>query len=100
MLEDDAKRPSTRSQLELVKDVAGQAYLAATDTTASATRTSFLAMLLHPAVQARAQAEVDRVVGAGRLPDVDDEKDLPYVQAVVSESLRWIPVAPAGGASL
>jgi cytochrome P450 len=57
-------------------------------------------MLLHPAVQARAQAEVDLLVGAGRLPDVDDEKDLPYVQAVVSECLRWIPVAPAGGASL
>jgi cytochrome P450 len=100
MLEEDAKRPPARSQLELVKDVAGQAYLAATDTTASAARTFFLAMLLHPAVQARAQAEVDRVVGAGRLPDVDDEKDLPYVQAVVSECLRWIPVAPAGGASL
>ncbi|GJE93446.1 cytochrome P450 [Phanerochaete sordida] len=41
-----------------------------------------------PLVQARAQAELDRVVGRDRLPQAEDEKDLPYVRAIVKEIER------------
>ncbi len=47
-----------------------------------------LAMILHPEIQARAQAEIDKVVG-GRLPGFQDEKDLPYTSAIVLECVRW-----------
>lgn len=49
----------------------------------------YLAMTLHPAVLARAQAEVDRVVGSHRLPDFDDQPALPYITAILKELLRW-----------
>jgi len=55
-----------------------------------------LAMVLHPEVQAKAQAEIDRVVGKNRLPDFDDRSALPYLDAVLRETLRWHPVAPMG----
>ena len=45
-------------------------------------------MLLHPEIQQKAQAEVDRVVGTDRLPDFSDEPALPYVTALVREVLR------------
>ncbi|KAK4142201.1 cytochrome P450 [Dichotomopilus funicola] len=45
----------------------------------------------------QAQAELDRVVGPDRLPTFDDLPSLEYVQAVVSETLRWRPVAVLGG---
>jgi cytochrome P450 len=96
MLEEDAARPPTQSQLGIIKDVASLTYLAGADTTASAVRMFFLAMLVHPDVQAKAQAEVDRVVGPDRLPEVEDRERLPYVEAVVNECLRWIPVIPIG----
>jgi cytochrome P450 len=96
MLEDDAARPSAQSQLDIIKDVAGVIYVSGADTTGSALLSFFLAMLVYPEVQAKAQAEVDRVVGPGRLPDFSDQKDMPYVQAVVNECLRWIPVVPTG----
>ncbi|KAI0651028.1 cytochrome P450 [Trametes meyenii] len=62
--------------------------------TVSAIGSFFLAMLLYPEVQRKAQAEVDRVVGKGRLPDFSDEPSLPYVSALVREVLRWRPVTP------
>ncbi len=51
-------------------------------------------MVLYPEVQRKAQAEIDEVVGKGRLPVFSDEEELPYVQAVLKEVLRWHPVAP------
>ncbi|KAK0732303.1 cytochrome P450 [Lasiosphaeris hirsuta] len=44
-----------------------------------------------------AQAELDRVVGPGRLPTFDDLPALPYVRAIASETLRWRPIAVLGG---
>lgn len=56
--------------------------------------TFFFLMMLNPHAQARAQDEVDRVVGKSRLPSIGDKDDLPYVNAVLKEVLRWAPPAP------
>jgi cytochrome P450 len=98
MLEEDAELPPAQSQIEAIKDVTGVAYLAGGDTTMSALLSFFLAMLVYPEVQTKSQAEIDRVVGKDRLPEFDDQENLPYVQAVVSECLRWLPVTPTGDA--
>lgn len=47
-------------------------------------------------VQKKAQAEIDAVVGPDRLPCLADRPDLPYVDAIVTEVLRWNSVAPTG----
>jgi cytochrome P450 len=54
------------------------------------------AMLLYPDVQAKAQAELDAIVGSDRLPDFSDRGHLPYVNSVILETLRWKVVAPTG----
>jgi cytochrome P450 len=53
-------------------------------------------MTLYPEVQQKAQAEIDRAVGLDRLPTLSDRENLPYVNALVKEALRWHPVAPMG----
>src|SRR5689334_22738353 len=53
-------------------------------------------MLLFPDVQAKAQREIDEVVGTGRLPTLDDQPNLPYVERLIQEVLRWQPVTPIG----
>lgn len=50
-----------------------------------------------PTFIAKAQAELDSVVGSDRLPTFEDQEDLAYVRAVVSETLRWRPIAVLGG---
>ena len=53
-------------------------------------------MALNPEVQARAQAEIDAVVGSDRLPLLNDRPVLPYIDAILSECLRWMPTARFG----
>jgi cytochrome P450 len=96
MLEEDSALPAEQSQAETIKDVAALAYLVGGDTTLGAVMSFFLAMLVHPEVQAKAQAEVDRVVGKDRLPELEDAENMPYVQAIANECLRWLPVVPTG----
>jgi hypothetical protein len=62
--------------------------------TESSLASFFLAMVNHPEVQARAHAELDAVVGSDRLPDFADRPHMPYLEAIISEVLRWIPVTP------
>jgi cytochrome P450 len=81
---------------QLVKDVAGVFYLAAHDTTVAAVTSFCLAVLVYPEVQKRVQEELDRVVGRSRLPEYSDKADLPYLDGVIRECFRWIPVVPQG----
>ena len=53
-------------------------------------------MVSNPEVQVKAQAEIDRVLDNGRLPSFSDFGSLPYIDAIVKESLRWNPVVPLG----
>ena len=54
-------------------------------------------MVLYPEVQKKAQVEIDAVVGPNRLPDFHDRPSLPYINAIVKESMRWHLVLPLGG---
>lgn len=54
----------------------------------------FLAMALFPEVQLKAQAELDTVVGINELPRFKNRENLPYINALVKEVLRWHPVVP------
>ena len=46
-------------------------------------------MVLNPEVMKKAQEELDRVVGKDRLPDFPDKENLPYIDALLKELLRW-----------
>ncbi|KAI8996249.1 cytochrome P450 [Trametes punicea] len=85
--------PDTQHKETIISGVAAAAYTGHMKTV-SAIGSFFLAMLMYPEVQRKAQAEVDRVVGRHRLPDFSDEPALPYVSALVKEVLRWRPVTP------
>ncbi|KAI9451204.1 cytochrome P450 [Russula earlei] len=57
----------------------------------------FLALIsLHPEIQARAHAELDRVTGREHWPRAEDEQRLQYIRAVIKETERshspfWVP---------
>ena len=50
--------------------------------------TVFLAMVLYPDVQRKAQEEIDQVVGKDTLPSFSDMGNLPYVRAICAEAMR------------
>ncbi|KAJ8077943.1 hypothetical protein PM082_000144 [Marasmius tenuissimus] len=87
--------PGEDSAMEdVIKNCAAMSYAAGADTTVSALMSFILAMVLYPDVQERARREIEAVTGSTRLPDFDDHDDLPFVNALIAETLRWNPVTP------
>ena len=56
----------------------------------------FLAMVLFPEVQKKAQAELDAIIGSERLPTLSDRRSLPYMEALLKEIHRWHAVSRLG----
>jgi cytochrome P450 len=83
-------------QEEVVKVAMGSIYQAGLDTTISSMTSLFLALVLFPHAQKRAQAELDVVVGRDKLPTFDDRPRLPYIEAFCKEVMRWVMVTPTG----
>ncbi|GJJ06167.1 hypothetical protein Clacol_000356 [Clathrus columnatus] len=76
-------------EIALLKYTAGSLYGGI-----AAILTFFAAMTLYPEVQLKAQKEVDSLIGLERLPCVADRPSLPYVEAILKEVLRWVPIVP------
>jgi len=76
--------------------MSGSLLEAGSDTTSGTLYGFILAMLVFPEVQKKAQEEIDRVVGHGRLPTMDDYDQLHYIRCCIKESLRWMPTIILG----
>ncbi|KAI9567539.1 cytochrome P450 [Boletus coccyginus] len=77
-----------------LSQAAATGFIAASETSSSAILTFFLMMAVNPEAQKKAQAQIDAVVGGKRLPVMEDRPSLPYIDAVLRETLRYAPVAP------
>jgi cytochrome P450 len=75
-----------------VRDEAMTIFLAGHETTANALAWTWYLLSQSPEVETRLHEEVDRVLG-GRLPTVADIPSLPYVEKIVTESMRLYPPA-------
>ncbi|KAI9444592.1 cytochrome P450 [Lactarius indigo] len=71
--------------------LAGTLFTAGAETTSTTMNWWAVAMIAHPEVQKRAHIELDTVVGRSRAPTFSDAPNLPYIQAIVKEVLRWRP---------
>ncbi|KAH9484588.1 Cytochrome P450 monooxygenase 58 [Psilocybe cubensis] len=69
-------------------------FSAGVGTTLSTLDVFFLAMLHYPDTMKKAQSEIDIVVGRSRLPEFDDVESLPYIRALILETMRWRPIVP------
>ncbi|KAJ3521356.1 hypothetical protein NM688_g9026 [Phlebia brevispora] len=74
----------------------GMIFGAGVDTSAAMVMAFVLAMVLNPDVMKQGQAVVDAAVGRDRMPTAADVDQLPYIIALVKETLRWRVSAPIG----
>ncbi|KAL0574242.1 hypothetical protein V5O48_007713 [Marasmius crinis-equi] len=94
LLRDGAEGLSASDE-ENFKWVLGTMFVAGSETTHGITITFILAMALHPDKQRKAQAEIDGILDAeNRMPVISDLPDLPYLNAVMKETMRWHPILP------
>ncbi|KAI9445943.1 cytochrome P450 [Lactarius indigo] len=95
--EADRLRGLERQQMvKTIEEVLGTLLQAGSDTTVSSISSLFLAIVLYPEVQKRAQAELDSVISRDRLPTYEDKPRLPYIEAISRELIRWRMVTPLG----
>nr|XP_043638517.1 cytochrome P450 93A2-like [Erigeron canadensis] len=69
-------------------------FAAATDTTASTIEWGLSELINHPNIMKKAREEIHQAVGENRLLQESDIPNLPYLQAIVKETLRLHPGAP------
>ncbi|TFA97527.1 O-methylsterigmatocystin oxidoreductase [Trichoderma ghanense] len=79
-----------------IKWSAATMYAGGSDSTVSTLISFILAMTMFPEVQRKAQEEIDRVTGGTRLPVLADREQMPYIEALVTEALRWCTIVPMG----
>ncbi|KAG7618746.1 putative oxidoreductase [Arabidopsis thaliana] len=78
----------------IIKGIMLSLILAGTDTSAVTLEWTLSALLNHPQILSKARDEIDNKVGLNRLVEESDLSHLPYLQNIVSESLRLYPASP------
>jgi cytochrome P450 len=76
--------------------LAGSMIEAGSETTSAALNTAILYLSANPDIQYKAQQEIDRIMESSRSPTFNDEQALPYIRAIVKETLRMRPVTSIG----
>ncbi|KAE8354986.1 cytochrome P450 [Aspergillus coremiiformis] len=94
-LQENDIKPGSKEE-HLLKWAAATLYAGAGETTLATMKSVFIAMAMYPHVQRKAQEEIDRVIGTSRLPGHKDRGNLPYIDALVKEALRWHTIVPMG----
>jgi cytochrome P450 len=90
--DEEAEGAAGRMSDVQVRDEAMTIFLAGHETTANALTWTWYLLSTAPDVEAKLHAEVDLVL-QGRLPRVADIASLPFVERVVTESMRLYPPA-------
>jgi cytochrome P450 len=58
-----------------------------------------MVMAMYPEKQALAKAELDQLLCVTRLPTIADRGSLPYIEALIHETLRWHIALPCSESS-
>ncbi|XP_058089239.1 cytochrome P450 93A3-like [Magnolia sinica] len=80
--------------MENIKAFIMDIFVAGTDTTAITTEWALAELINHPDLFKKARVEIDSVVGKNRLVGESDFPNLPYLHAIVKETLRLHPTVP------
>nr|AJD25189.1 cytochrome P450 CYP78A113 [Salvia miltiorrhiza] len=89
----DLEKESKLSDLEMIA-VLWEMIFRGTDTVAILLEWILARMILHPEIQAKAQNEIDNAIGLNKMVADSDLPNLPYIQAIVKETLRLHPPGP------
>ncbi|PVF92921.1 cytochrome P450 [Serendipita vermifera] len=81
---------------EYLRDAIAMMYSAGSDTSTTSITNFFFALILHPEVQRKVHEELDKQVGGGRCPTMNEIRGLEYFNAAWNESMRWTATVPLG----
>ncbi|KAJ0988142.1 hypothetical protein J5N97_006498 [Dioscorea zingiberensis] len=90
--EDD--KAEMKISMENIKAFIMDIFAAGTDTSAITIEWALAELINNPWILEKVREEIDKVVGKSRLVTEKDVQSLPYLQAIVKETLRLHPTGP------
>ncbi|GLT89902.1 hypothetical protein SLE2022_078630 [Rubroshorea leprosula] len=69
-------------------------FFAGSETSSSTVEWAMAELLCHPELMSKVKEELDQVVGPNKKVEESDAENLPYLQAVIKETLRLHPAVP------
>lgn len=85
---------SQKMDKEQIKHLFLDLFVAATDTTSYALERAMTELLHNPDAMSKAKRELEQTIGIGNPIEESDITKLPYLQAMIKETLRLHPPAP------
>ncbi|GFP83109.1 cytochrome p450 83b1 [Phtheirospermum japonicum] len=79
---------------DIVKAILTDIFIAASDTSAASIVWTMTALIKAPHAMHKVQAEIRNLIGKKGIVDEDDLPKLPFLKAVINETLRLYPPAP------
>ncbi|KAH6802335.1 hypothetical protein C2S51_033781 [Perilla frutescens var. frutescens] len=92
VIDDHQARRDAEKDNFIAKDV--DLLVGGTDTTAGIVEWAIHGVMRHPRVIEKAKEELDRIIGRNRWVEEEDLSELPYINAIMKESMRFHPIAP------
>ncbi|XP_056161597.1 iridoid oxidase-like [Syzygium oleosum] len=92
--EGDGKEGHHKISSQNVNIIVLEMFLAGSETTSSTIEWAMAELLRHPESMKKAKDEIDEVVGLNRKLEENDTEKMPFLQAVVKETLRLHPPLP------
>ncbi|KAK1391098.1 3,9-dihydroxypterocarpan 6A-monooxygenase [Heracleum sosnowskyi] len=89
MSEDDSME--FKLNMDKIKAIVLDTFTAGTEPVANVIEWALAELINHPIIMEKARQEIETVVGKSRLVEESDIVNLPYLQAIVKESLRLHP---------
>lgn len=91
--QEDAKVPQMLTEDHIVMTM-NDVFNAGLETSSTTLRWLVAFLATYPEIQARVHAEMDDVIGSGRLPHLSDRGSLPYLESTIAEVLRIRAIVP------
>ncbi|KAF2324316.1 hypothetical protein GH714_012334 [Hevea brasiliensis] len=79
---------------DIISEIFASIIVAATDTSAATMEWTMSLLLNYPEVLKKARAEISKIVGEDRLVDESDFPNLPFLQSIIKESMRFKTIGP------
>uniref|UniRef100_A0A663FG04 Uncharacterized protein n=1 Tax=Aquila chrysaetos chrysaetos TaxID=223781 RepID=A0A663FG04_AQUCH len=85
--------PETAFRRDNMHTMAFDMFVSGMESTSITLRYCLMLLLEHPEVAGKVQEEIERVMGRERTPSLQDRGAMPYTEAVLHETLRFLDLA-------